>query len=113
MCPANKKYRQTAVTKTSKQDALIMYQSRLRAIGNSKGVILNNDLIETSGIRFEEDIILYAAVGSITIVQAKAEDVNTDLSSWGKQFKAAFKKGFKPEDDMFTDMSNEFDKNEW
>jgi hypothetical protein len=68
-------------------DREVSYASKIRAIGNSRGVIY--------------------------IMEAKANDVNTDLATWDKQFKAAIKKGAKPEEDLFEGLSNEFDKKGW
>jgi antitoxin component of MazEF toxin-antitoxin module len=86
--------------------------SRIRPIGNSKGVILSNRLMEAAGITSEADIIIQAAEGMITIKQAKPA-VNTDLSTWDAQFKAAARKGIKPEKDLFGSMHNSFDETEW
>lgn len=87
--------------------------SRLRAIGNSRGVILNSQLIEAAGLNTEADIVIHANEGVITIKQMKAAGINTDLSTWDKQFKAAIKKGAKPESDLFEGMANDFDSKEW
>ena len=87
--------------------------SRLRAIGNSRGVILNSQLIETAGLNDEADIVIQANDGVITIIQLKGSKVNTDLSTWDKQFKAAIKKGAKPDGDLFEGMANDFDSKEW
>jgi len=95
------------------EEPVASYTSRIRAIGNSKGVILNNQLIEAAGISQDADIIINAGAGIIYIVEAKAPGINTDLSTWDKQFKAAIKKGATPEKDMFEGLENEFDKKEW
>lgn len=87
--------------------------SRLRAIGNSKGVILNNQLIEKAGLNADMDVVIRAEEGVITIIQVKEPPVNNDLSTWDKQFKAAIKKGAKPEKDLFGGMTNDFEVNEW
>ncbi len=87
--------------------------TRIRRVGNSNGVILNNQLIEKAGINIEADIIIKAAEGIIMIAQVKGSAVNTDLSTWDKQFQTAIKKGEKPERDFFKGMANEFDLNEW
>jgi hypothetical protein len=63
---------------------------RITASGNSGRLISNDQLAE-----------------------AKASDVNTDLATWDKQFKAAIKNGAKPEKDLFGELSNEFDDGEW
>ena len=48
--------------------------SRLRAIGNSRGVILNSQLIEAAGLNAEADIVIQANEGVITIIQMKAPE---------------------------------------
>jgi len=90
----------------------VLMTSRLRAIGNSIGVILNNHLIEAAGLNAEGDIMIVAGDGVITI-QMKLSEVNTDLSTWDRQFKTAIKNGAQPEGDIFENMANEFDLNEW
>ena len=95
------------------EEPLAFYTSRIRAIGNSKGVILNSQLIETAGLNSKADIVIQAREGIISIIQVKETGVNSDLSTWDKQFRAAIKKGAKPERDMFGGLENEFDKKEW
>lgn len=88
-------------------------RSRIRPIGNSKGVILSNHIIEAAGLNAAADIVIQAADGVIYILQLKTPEVNTDLSTWDKQFKEAIKTGNKPDDDLFNGMANEFDSKEW
>jgi antitoxin MazE len=95
------------------EEPLASYTTRIRPIGNSKGVILNNQLIEAAGINSGADIIIHAGAGVIYIIEAKAVGVNTDLSTWDKQYKIAIKNGAKPEGDMFEGTDNEFDETEW
>ena len=91
----------------------ISYTSRIRPIGNSRGVILNSEAMAPAGLDPEADIIIQASKGVITIVQVKQTGFNTVLSTWDKQFKAAIKKGALPEDDLFDGMNNRFDTKEW
>lgn len=95
------------------EEPVSSYTSRIRAIGNSRGVILNNQLIEAAGLKPEIDVVINAGKGVIYIVQVKEASVNSDLSSWDKQFKAAIKKGAKPEKDLFEGLNNDFDTKEW
>jgi antitoxin component of MazEF toxin-antitoxin module len=95
------------------KEPIASYTSRIRAIGNSKGVILTSQLIESAGLKQDADILIQASEGIIVIMQVKATTVNTDLSSWDNQFKTAKKKGAKPEADMFEGMKNDFDLKEW
>ena len=88
--------------------------TRLRPFGNSKGVILSNKLLQSAGIDNKNDIEVYANKGSIIISQVKQlQKVNTDLSTWDKQFKDAIKNGALPDNDLFEEMQNDFDKTEW
>lgn len=103
--------------KNRKQDSIkstakSMFTSRIRSVGNSKGVILNNSLIKIAGLNLDADIMIEASEGIITIAQARPK-VNTDLKTWDAQFKKAIKAGEKPEGDLFEGLANEFDKTEW
>lgn len=89
-----------------------MLTSRIRSIGNSKGIILPIGLLKTAGLHTNADITIEATAGSITIAQARPR-VNTDLSTWDKQFKKAIKAGAKPEKDLFEGLGNDFDNTEW
>jgi len=92
----------------------VTYTSKIRAFGNSSGVILNSQLMQTAGLVPDQDILIQARTGIISIIQVKETGVNLDLSSWDKQFKSAIKKtGTRPESDLFGGMENEFDKKEW
>ena len=94
-------------------EAAVAYTAKVRAIGNSKGVILNNQVLDTAGLKADMDILIQAFNGMITIKRAEKPAVNTDLSAWEKQLKAAIKAGNEPEGDLFEGMENEFDKSEW
>lgn len=91
----------------------IEYTAKIRAIGNSRGIILNNNLMDAAGLIADQDVVIQAVKGLITIKQAEKAAVNTDRSTWEKQFKAAIKAGHKPEGDLFEGMQNEFDEKEW
>ena len=86
--------------------------ARIRSVGNSKGVILNNHLLKVAGINTEDEIAIAAGDGVITISQAK-QTINTDLKSWDAQFKKAIKGGHRPEKNLFEGLENSFDKTEW
>ena len=90
-----------------------VFPAKIRAIGNSKGIIINNQLMEAAGIHAGVDLIMYANEGKIILMEAPKQAVNTNLATWDKHFKAAIKKGTAPEPDMFDGMENNFDKNEW
>jgi antitoxin component of MazEF toxin-antitoxin module len=87
--------------------------SKLRDIGNSKGVILNNRVIAQAGITPEADLIIHASDGVVIIQVKETANVNTNLSSWDAQYKKAMKKGKRPEGDVWEGMENKFDQEEW
>lgn len=88
--------------------------ARIRKIGNSKGILLSNSMIKALGIEDETEVIVTTESGRIIITPVKSKrKINTDLSSWEAQFKAAIKNGDNPEPDMFEGMENTFDKEEW
>lgn len=105
-------YQQPEVDNTINEPAM-EYTAKVRPIGNSKGVILNNQLLETAGLTADQDIVIKAVKGRITIEKAESYVVNTDLSTWDQQFKAAIKAGDIPEGDLWEGLENEFDKTEW
>jgi hypothetical protein len=88
-------------------------RSRIRSVGNSKGIILGSPVIEMSGLNADADIVIQAVDGMIFIFQFKEPGVNTDLSTWDKQFKNASKKGGKADEHPFEEIVNDFDLKEW
>ena|SRR5215469_2813591 len=87
--------------------------SRIRAIGNSRGVILSSQLIEKAGIPPDGPIDIHADKGMIVITASeKVSRVNTDLGTWDKQFKKAIRDGNKPEGDLWEGIANAFDQQE-
>ena len=95
-----------------KNDACVQTRSVLREIGNSKGVILSKKVIDAAGIP-GNNVLVEASKGEIRIRAIDDQLVNTDLSSWGKQFKDALKAGQEPEQDLFDHLKNKFDEEEW
>ena len=89
-------------------------RSKIRSVGNSRGVILSRTLLQRAGLADDADILVTVNDGQIIIIELKESNkVNTDLSSWERQFKRAIKNGAHPEKDLFEGISNAFDKNEW
>ena len=120
MEPKNQKTKKSRAPKKEQPEAenqvnesAVEYTSKIRAIGNSKGVILNNQVLEIAGLKADMDILVQALNGLITIKQAVKPTVNTDLSTWENQLNAAIKAGDIPVGDLFEGMENEFDKTEW
>jgi antitoxin component of MazEF toxin-antitoxin module len=87
-------------------------RSVFRDIGNSKGVIISRKMMEIAGIQ-NNNVVIEASRGEIRIRPIDEKLVNTDLSSWGKQFKDALKAGQEPHEDLFDGMKNKFDEEEW
>jgi antitoxin component of MazEF toxin-antitoxin module len=87
-------------------------RSVFRDIGNSKGVIISKKMMDIAGIQ-NNNVVIEASRGEIRIRPIDEKLVNTDLSSWGKQFKDALKAGQLPDEDLFDGMKNKFDEEEW
>ena len=91
-----------------------LVSTKIRKIGNSRGILLNSAMIRELGIADDGEVEVTTENGQIIIKPAKFKrKINTDLSTWEAQFKAAIKNGDKPENDLFEGMENEFDKEEW
>lgn len=93
-------------------DNPLQIRSVFRDIGNSKGVIISKKMIDVAGIH-TNNVIVEAIKGEIRIRPVDEKTVNTNLSSWGKQFKDALKSGQVPDADFFDGMKNKFDEKEW
>ena len=68
-------------------------------------------MMDIAGIQ-NNDVVIEAIRGEIRIRPIDEKLVNTDLSSWGKQFKDALKAGQEAETDLFNGMKNKFDEEE-
>ena len=98
----------TSKTKTN------FISTKIRKIGNSRGILLNNKMIKELGIADDAEVIVITENGQIIIKPAENKPkINIDLSSWELQFKAAIKNGDSPETDLFEGMDNTFDTEEW
>ena len=86
----------------------------IRKIGNSKGILLSNSILNELGIEEGAEVTVTAEKNRIVIEPAEnRRKINTDLATWEAQFKKAIKNGDKPETDVFEGMENKFDKEEW
>jgi antitoxin component of MazEF toxin-antitoxin module len=89
-------------------------KSKIRSVGNSKGIILSSQILKAAGISEDADISLSVHEGQIIVTERHAaEEVNTELSSWEQQFKMAIKAGKLPDQNLFEGVQNTFDNNEW
>ena len=82
-------------------------KTRLRKIGNSKGITLSKTLLEQ--YQFEDEVEIVAQENGLLIMPAKARP----REKWDEQFKAAKKAGHKPDNAMLERFPNSFDKKEW
>ena len=82
-------------------------RTKLRKIGNSKGITLSKSLLEQ--YQFEEEVEIVTQENGLLIMPAKAKS----REQWDEQFKAAKKAGHQPDKAMLEGFSNSFDKKEW
>jgi len=82
-------------------------RTKLRKIGNSKGITLSKSLLEQ--YQFEEEVEIVIQENGLLIMPVKAQP----REEWEKQFKAAANKGQKPEKALLEGFTNQFDKEEW
>lgn len=107
---ASAKKTENLFTSSSKTNSVT---GRIRKIGNSKGILLSNSMIKELGVTADAEVIVTAEKGRIIIEpRENKRKINTDLSTWEAQFKAAIKDGDKPETDLSEGMENKFDKEE-
>lgn len=89
-------------------------QSNLKKIGNSFGIILSKKLLDRAGITYTVKINVEAKGNSIVISSvSKRRPVNSDISTWRKQIKAAIKQGQKPEKNIWQNGLTELEQEEW
>ena len=82
-------------------------KTRLKKIGNSKGITLSKALLEQ--YKFENEVEIVAQENGLLIMPAKARS----REQWEDQFKMAKKAGHKPDKNLLEGVSNSFDKKEW
>ena len=82
-------------------------KTRLKKIGNSKGITLSKTLLEQ--YKFEDEVEIVAQENGLLIMPSKARS----REQWDEQFKAAKKAGHRPDTAMLDGFSNSFDKKEW
>jgi len=82
-------------------------RTRLRKIGNSKGITLSKSLLEQ--YQFEEEVEIVIQENGLLLMPVKAKP----REEWEKQFKAAIKNDQKPDKAMLESFTNQFDKEEW
>lgn len=78
-------------------------RTKLRKIGNSKGIAIPKYLLEQ--YQFDEEVEILTQQNGLLIIPAKAKS----REQWDEQFKAAKKAGHKPDNAMLEGFSNSFD----
>lgn len=82
-------------------------KTRLKKIGNSKGITLSKSLLEQ--YQFEDEVEIIAQPDGLLITPARARH----REKWDEQFKAAKKAGHQGGNNLLGSFSNTFDKEEW
>lgn len=82
-------------------------RTRLKKIGNSKGITLSKAILEQ--YKFEDEVEIIAQENGLLIMPSKARS----REQWDELFKAARKAGHRPDDATLGIFSNSFDKKEW
>ena len=82
-------------------------RTRLKKIGNSKGITLSKSLLEQ--YQLEDEVEIIPQPDGLLIMPAKA----SSREQWDEQFKAAKKTGQQPGAALLGSFSNSFDKKEW
>ena len=82
-------------------------RTKLRKIGNSKGITLSKSLLDQ--YQFEEEVEIVIQENGLLIMPVKAKP----REEWEKQFRTAIKHGQKPDRAFLESFSNQFDKEEW
>lgn len=87
----------------------------LKKWGNSLGLHLKKSILQQAGIDSDKQVSISVQNGAIVIKSVeKPVKVNLDKSTWRKQFKKAFDKGFVPQKSMWPDyVSTDADSALW
>ncbi len=93
----------------------MIMRAQLRKMGNSRAIILSQEIIEKLNIVDGQEIEVSINEESALVLKPtklknnKRPPLNLDISTWESQFKLAIKKGELPEKDVFESMLNIFD----
>ena len=82
-------------------------RTKLRKIGNSKGITLSKSLLEQ--YQFEEEVEIVTQENGLLIMPVKAKP----REEWETQFKTAIRQGHKPDNALLEVFPNQFDKDNW
>lgn len=81
--------------------------TRLKKIGNSKGITLSKHLLEQ--YQFEDEVEILPLENGLLIMPVKVKP----REQWDEQFKKAKKAGHAPDKALLEGFSNSFDEKEW
>ena len=82
-------------------------KTRLKKIGNSKGITLSKSLLDQ--YQFEDEVEVIAQENGVLIMPVKVKP----REQWDEQFKKAKKEGHTPDNALLEGFRNSFDKKEW
>ncbi|HWR33272.1 MAG TPA: AbrB/MazE/SpoVT family DNA-binding domain-containing protein [Chitinophagaceae bacterium] len=82
-------------------------RTRLKKIGNSKGITFSKSLLEQ--YQLEDEVEIIPQPDGLLIMPAKA----SSREQWDEQFKSAKKTNQQPGAALLGSFSNSFDKKEW
>lgn len=82
-------------------------KTRLKKIGNSKGITLSKTLLDQ--YQFEDEVEIIAQENGLLIMPVKVKP----REQWDEQFKKAQKEGYTPDNALLEGFKNSFDKQEW
>ena len=82
-------------------------KTRIKKIGNSKGITLSKTLLEQ--YQFEDEVEVIPQENGLLIMPVKVRP----REQWDEQFKKAKKEGHTPDKALLEGFKNSFDKKEW
>ncbi len=82
-------------------------KTKLKRIGNSKGITLSKSLLDQ--YQFKDEVEIIAQQNGLLIMPSRAKS----REQWDEQFKAAKKAGHQPDKATLEGFSDSFDKKEW
>ncbi|MEO8108561.1 MAG: hypothetical protein ABI594_00945 [Ginsengibacter sp.] len=81
--------------------------TRLKKIGNSRGITLSKTLLQQ--YQFQDEVEVIPLENGILIMPLKVKP----REQWDEHFKKAKKEGHTPDKALLEGFKNSFDKNEW
>jgi len=82
-------------------------KTKLKKIGNSRGITLSKSLLDQ--YQFDDEVEILAQDNGLLIMPVKVKP----REQWDELFKKAIKEGHTPDKDLFGGFENDFDKDEW